>query len=512
MNKKAGAGKLMLTRKEASEEQMKKQVKQEETKMEKNTSLSTDVRNKLSPVLNKKVIGIALGAAVPFVFSFFPTPEPLEPKAWLALGLLVAAVVWIISKALRDYQAMIVMCCLLVITKCITFEMAFAPFGQSSWWMMFGALGIGVAAVECGFMKRVAYLMLKAFPASFRGQCMAYIFSGMVVSPIMPSTTAKGVIMAPLVKNTSDALGLKAHSKGAQGMFIAMFTGYASLALMFLSGSAVNASIVGTLPEGQGITWGGWFMTLLPWGVVTTLLMMLVIFKFFSPKKGEGGTLSKQGVQDELDLMGPWTSKEKITLGVMAASLACWIFEKQIGVNASVVAVLAFLVLFGMGVAKPDKIKNLGWEALFFVGAFLCLPTVFKTLGINEFVSGALGDVVAPIMSNMFLLVLFICVLTYLIRLFFVSLSGTAILVTTIFLPFCAQYGIHPFVIAAITYMATNTWNVNYQNTVTIASLAANGPEWLTHGDIVKGSFWYMAVNILALMASVPFWKLMGMC
>ncbi|GHU79413.1 putative malate transporter YflS [Clostridia bacterium] len=471
-----------------------------------------NVATKNSIFSGSKLFGLILGALVPVIFSFFPTPEPLQPKAWLSLGLLVGAVIWIIFKALRDYQAMIVMCCLLIITKCIDFGMAFAPFGQSSWWMMFGALGIGVAAVECGFMKRVAYLMLKAFPASFRGQCLAYIFSGAIISPIMPSSTAKGVIMAPLAKNTSDALGLKPHSKGAQGIFITMFTGYVSLALTFLSGSAVNVSIVGGLPEDQRVGWLQWFITLAPWGVISTVLMILIIFKFFAPGKDEGGRVSKEHVRAELDKMGPWTTKEKITLTVLILSLACWIFEKQIGVNSTLVAVLAFIVLFAAGVAPAEKLKNVGWEALFFVGAFLCLPTVFREVGINAFISAALGDKVAPIMSNMYLLIPFICILTYVIRLFFVSLSGTAILVTAIFIPFCAQYNIHPFVIACISYMSTNTWNVNYQNTVTVAALAANGPEWLTNNDIFKGSLWYMLVNFVALMLCVPYWKLLGMC
>lgn len=459
-----------------------------------------------------KLIGFAIGALIPIIFSLFPTPEPLQPKAWLALGLLVGAVVWIITKALRDYQAMIVMCCLLIMTGCIEFGVAFAPFAQSSWWMMFGALGIGVAAVECGFMKRVAYLMLKALPPTFRGQCLAYIFSGAIISPIMPSSTAKGVIMAPLAKNTSDALGFKPHSKGAQGIFIAMFTGYVSFALTFLSGSAVNVSVVGGLPADQRVTWMGWFVTLLPWGIISVVLMLLVIFKFYAPKKGEADVLSKDQVKAELEKMGPWTSKEKITLTVLLAALACWIFEKQIGVNSTLVAVLAFIILFATGVAPAEKLKNVGWEALFFVGAFLCLPTVFREVGLNAFISEMLGDKVAPIMSNMFLLVPFICILTTVIRLVFVSLSGTAILVTAIFLPFCAQYGIHPFIIAAVSYVSTNTWNVNYQNTVTVAALAANGPEWLTNNDILKGSVWYMVTNFAALMLCIPYWKLLGMC
>lgn len=459
-----------------------------------------------------QLTGLIVGILIPVVFSLFPTPEPLQPKAWLSLGLLLGAVIMIIFKTLRDYQAMIVMCCILVITKCIDFSVAFAPFGQSAWWMMFGALGIGVAAVECGFMKRVAYLMLKALPSTFRGQCLAYIFSGAIISPIMPSSTAKGIIIAPLAKNTSDALGFKPHSKGAQGIFLAMFTGYVSIALAFLSGSAVNTSVVGALPESQRVTWMEWFITLLPWGIISTVLMLLVIFKFYAPKKGEGGAISKEQVQAELIKMGPWTAKEKITLTVLILALACWIFEKQIGVNSTLVAMLAFIILFAAGVAPSEKLKNVGWEALFFVGAFLCLPNVFREVGINDFISQMLGDKVAPIMSNMFLLIPFICILTTIIRLVFVSLSGTAILVTAIFIPFCAQYGIHPFVIAAISYLSTNTWNVNYQNTVTVAALAANGPEWLTNNDILKGSFWYMATNLIALFCCVPYWKMLGLC
>ena len=460
----------------------------------------------------KQLIGLGLGILTPLIFNTFPTPEPLQSTAWLSLGLLLGAVIMIICNTLRDYQAMIVMCCMFVITKVTTFGVAFAAFAQTPWWMMFGALGIGCAAVDCGFMKRVAYILLRALPASYRGQVLAYIFSGGILSPIIPSSTAKGAIMAPLAKSTSDAFGFAAHSKGAQGLYLAMFTGYVSFALTFLSGSAVNVSVVGALPEAQRVTWMGWFTTMLPWGIISTVLMILVIFKFYAPKKGENvGVISKDQIKAELEKMGPWSYKEKLTLVVLIGALACWIFEKQIGINATLVAVLAFVILFAAGVTTPDKIKNIGWEALFFVGAFLCLPAVFRSVGINDFVSMSMGDVVAPLMSNIYLLVPFIIIITTIIRLVFVSLSGTAILVTAVFLPFTAQYGIHPFIIAAVCYMSTNTWNVSYQNTVTVAALAANGPGWLTNNDILKGSFWYMITNFIALMLSIPYWRMLGM-
>jgi DASS family divalent anion:Na+ symporter len=459
----------------------------------------------------KKIVGLVLGLAIAVIFSFFPTAEPLQPKAWLSVGLLVCAVVWMISGALRDYQAMIVVCCLLVVTKCATFAVVFAPFGQSAFWMLFGALGIGVAAVECGFMRRVAYLMLKALPSSYMGQALAYVISGAIISPIVPSTTAKGVIMAPLAKNTSDALGMKSHSKGAIGMYMAFFTGYVCIAYATLSGSSVNIAVLGALPDDQKVTWMGWFTALLPWTIVSTVLTVVVIKMFFAPKKGEGDVVSKAEIQAELDKMGPWTRNEKITLGVLICALIMWIFETQTGVSATITALIAFVILFGVGVVPPSKLKNIAWEPLFFVGAFLCLPTIFNEVGLNAYLALMLGDRVAPLMNNVYLLVLFISILTYLMRLVFISLSGTAVLVTAIFIPFCAQYGVHPFVVASICYMSTNTWNVAYQNTVTIAALAANGPDWLTQKDITIGSMWYMVTNIIGLLACVPFWQLTGM-
>jgi len=479
--------------------------------MQKETEQKNAV-NMLNNIGKKRIIGFIAGIVVAILFNYLPAAEPLQPKAWLSVGLLVMAVIWMISGALRDYQAMIVVCCLLVVTKCASFAVVFAPFGQSAWWMLFGALGIAVAAVETGFMKRFAYLMLKALPSTFRGQCLAYIFSGAIISSIVPSTTAKGVIMSPLAKNTSDAFGFKPHSKQAVGMYLMMFTGYVSIAYATLSGSSVNIAVLGALPDDQKVTWMGWLITLLPWTIISTLLMVLVVFKFFGPAKGEGGAISKEEVQAELDKMGPWSQKEKITLTILLGCLVFWIFESQTGISATIVAVIAFILLFALGVVDASKLKNIAWEPLFFVGAFLCLPTVFKEVGINDYIALMLGDKVAPIMNNMYLLVPFICILTYLIRLVFVSLSGTAVLVTAIFIPFCAQYGIHPFVVASICYMSTNTWNVAYQNTVTIASLAANGPDWVTQNDIFKGSVWYMITNFVALMCCVPYWKLLGMC
>ena len=114
-------------------------------------------------------------------------------------------------------------------------------------------------------------------------------------------------------------------------------------------------------------------------------------------------------------------------------------------------------------------------------------------------------------MGNMPLLVLFICLLVYLVRLVLVSLTGTTILVVTVMLPFCTEYNIHPFMIAIIAYMATNTWNVSYQNTQMIAALAATDNKVCSNRDILGGSVLYMITVVVGCMLALPVWKFMGL-
>lgn len=458
----------------------------------------------------KRIIGLILGALVPIILSQISVSAPLSQKSMIAIGLLLGAVIWILFETLAEYQAMLVMCILFVFTKVVPINVAFGTFSTGTWWIMVGAIGIGVAATESGFIKRLALIMLNAFPATFRGQCLAFMFSGAIISPLLPSTTAKGAIGASLARSTTELFGFKMHSQGAVGLFMAFFTGYVSLNFLFLNGAAVTYSVAATIPQTYGINWITWFLYALPWGIISTVLMALGIFKFYEPKNTQ--SLSKAYVRDALKELGPWRQNEKIAFAIILTCLILWMTESWSGLNSAMVASAGFVLMFALKVCTPDKIRNMAWESLLFVGCFLCLPTIFSQLGINKWIALTLGGAFEPLMTNMYLLVFVITIVVYLTRFLLVSLGATAILVTTLMLPFCAAYNVHPFVIAFVAYTSTNTWNVSYQNTVTIAALAATENKWVSQKDILFGSGLYMVTNTIACMLCVPIWKMMGLC
>jgi Di- and tricarboxylate transporters len=459
---------------------------------------------------NKRIIGFIVGALIIAIFRFLlPATELLPREGLTALGCLIGAVAWILTGAIPEFLAMLSMCVLFVVFKVAELPVAFANFSSSTWWMMIGAFGIAAAANDTGLLRRIAIKLMNILPPTFKGQCLAYIFSGLIASPIVPSSTAKAIIGASLAQQTSEAMGFENGSKGARGLYVAMFTGYVSVALGFLSGSAVNVSIVGIMPEGFEVSWLKWFTIGMPWMVISAALMIFCIFKFYEPKDAK--PMDKSIVKAQLDALGPISKNEKITLITVLICLALWIGEPWLKISSAMVSCAAFVVLLSLGCLSTTSFRTkTSWESLIFVGCFLCLPAVFTNTGVNAAIKTVLGPVIEPMFGNLFILAIFLAVLTYVVRLLIVSLTGSTILIGSLLLPFCLEAGIHPFIMVYMVYVSTNTWNLSFQNTTEIAARAVTDNKMVTHRDVLGGSVMYMVTNIIAILICIPIWNLMG--
>lgn len=67
---------------------------------------------------------------------------------------------------------------------------------------------------------------MKLFPASFKGQTAGLVVAGNLIGPLIPSVTAKCAIAAPFALGVSNQMGYEKDSKGAAGLFGAMFIGF----------------------------------------------------------------------------------------------------------------------------------------------------------------------------------------------------------------------------------------------------------------------------------------------
>jgi DASS family divalent anion:Na+ symporter len=205
-----------------------------------------------------KIIGAVLGIIAGLFVAYMSPPAGLTVKSMLGLGVFIWAVVWLIFDVFPDYIVCLGMCGLWVLVGAVKFNVAFSFFSNPNWWILVGAFGLGLAASKTGLLRRISLLIMKLFPSTFKGQTIAMLGAGTVISPLIPSFTAKAAICAPLARGISDAMGYPVKSRGASGLFAANVIGFIAMAPAFLSASYLGFMLVSLVPkelQGRSIGW-----------------------------------------------------------------------------------------------------------------------------------------------------------------------------------------------------------------------------------------------------------------
>lgn len=474
-----------------------------------------------APAWPPKRLAFAAAGIIVFVLVgwVLPCPETLhnaaaaveatDEHAMICLGSMLFAVVWWIGGVCADWITALIMATSWVLFGCTTIPQAFQPFSESTIWLVVGGFAIAGAVTKTGLLRRIAFNMMKLFPATYAGQSLALMAAGTICSPLIPSSTAKGVLGGSIALATSDAMQLPKDSKERAGMFLASWYGFGVAAPAFMSASAIGYIVLGFLPDEvkANVTWTSWFVAMIPWLVIFFVLMYLCNLFLYRPK--ERKTMSKEYIDGELAKMGKMGREELITAIVLGGCLIMWIFESSIGVNATVTALIGALVCFVLGILSPKEIATrVPWGLLIFISSILSLGNRFKDMGIGPFIN----SLFAPIFTNMrsmVLIIIVMCVMIYIARIFIAAQPVVVSMFLGIMTPIMAEMGINIFIPAMIMYTAVNNFWFTFQNPVYAASFGAmDGTVQQRH--CLVGATCYAVVTIIACIVSLPYWGLLG--
>ncbi len=464
----------------------------------------------------KQLICIAIAVVLGLVVALaVPATEELSRNALIVLGIFVGAVVCWITNCLPMFFTSLVILVLFVTTGAASFESAFSGYINTTWWFMLGAMGLAAALSKSGLMKRFAFGIMKLFPPTFRGQASALQIAGLVITPIVPSVTAKTAMIMPMAKGVADTMGYKPKSKGMHGLWLAAFAGVTLFSYAFVNSNFFCYYALGLLPaETQAsMGWLNWLLAALPWLVIVFVAMWFLIGRLYAPSKEEAAEMDKAYISDQLKALGPMSTTEKKCLVILIVCVVLWVTENYHGISGAIVAIgaVAALLLSGAMTTK-DFTGGVVWDMLLMIGALMGLGTVFSEVGINAFIANHVTGIVSSVSSNPYLLVIFIAVLMYVIRYVYTSQMAILPVFMPILTPICVAAGISPWVPAFTILAASATWNVLYQNTFAMQGFAAfDGDHNVEFSKLSKMSYIFMAVNLAALLISVPIWQMMGL-
>lgn len=468
---------------------------------------------------NQKLIVFCAGIALFIIVGFLlPVPEVLASSAeahgitgrgaMCAVGGLLFAVGGWVSGYLSDWEVSLFACCIWVLTTGLSFAQVFAGFHSTSLWLMFGAFGLSAAVAKSGLLSRIALNLMLLFPANFKGQVLALLTSGTVVCPLMPSFTAKVALGCNLSNSLAEYLGYEKFSRGRTGIFIAAWAGFGLMSGLFLSASFIPYSVLAVTPKPyDSLSWTGYMIMMIPWGIIMFLGMYLVLLAFYRPKTDE--PLPKDELRKQKDALGKLSREEKLTAIIIICCLILWILEKQLGISSAVVAVLGGLACFAGGVLnQEDALKRIPWKMLVFVGVVINIGNILELSGVTGYIEYLMQPLLGAASNKVvFAVVIFFVVVA--LRFLIASQTATGVLIMSIFGPLAVKAGLVPLCILAVSYPASNVWITSYQNTSYIAGTAIMR-DGVRHKDTLKASICHLIVCLIGCLVSIPYWSALG--
>ncbi len=454
------------------------------------------------------IAGIAAGAAI----AFATPPEGLTVDSMRVFGIFVWAVVYWMFQVLPDIPVVLIMLGLWVALKAVPFNVAFAAFSGTTWWLILAVYGIGIAVGKSGLLKRISLMLMKLFPATFKGQVLGLLVTGTVVSPFIPSTSAKVTIAGPITVGVGDALGFAKQSRERAGLLSAAYTGFGLVGATFLSASFLSYVVLGMCPPevAAQFTWMKWFMSMGVWGLVILVGMYFWLTLTYRPAKDEKVPITF--IEEQIKELGPITRDEKITIVIMCLALALWITESVHGISATIIAIAAMSAFICTGVVGTvECFAKMNWQVSLLIGGIMGVAGAFPSVGIDSWLANTVGPYVSIFTSSPYIFVPVFSIFIYLVRFVILDIANSITLMPILVMPIAAAAGINQWIVGIIAYTCTFIWNTYYQNTQMMACHgSAGGNDVVLFNHTVKASVGYMIVNMLGLIASIPVWIGMG--
>ncbi|OGP04342.1 MAG: hypothetical protein A2Z93_16295 [Curvibacter sp. GWA2_64_110] len=324
-----------------------------------------------------------------------PTPQGLPAAGQIMLALLLFSVILWATEAV-DYAISAVL-----ITTLMAFMLGLAPnaakpevvlgtgaaltlalggFANTALALVAAACFLSAAMTITGLDKRIALFILSKVGARTNRVLIGAILVGIVLSFLVPSTTARVACLVPIIMGIILAFGVDKHSRFAGMLMIATAQAASIWNVGVKTAAAQNMVAIGFIEKTfkTTITWGDWLIAAAPWSILMSIALYFVMIKMMPPETDEiaGG---KETIRQALHDLGPMTFAEKKLLTIMLLLLGFWATEKVLhpfDTSSTTIAAIALMFTPGIGVMGWKQAQSrIPWGTIVLFGTGISLGT-----------------------------------------------------------------------------------------------------------------------------------------
>ena len=298
---------------------------------------------------------------------------------------------------------------------------ALSGFSDGTVWLIFVAYMFAMGYEKTGLGRRLSLGLVKKLGKRTLGLGYAVALSDLVLSPFIPSNTARsGGTIYPIIENIPGLYGSSPDKEPRKIGSYLMWTAIATTSVtssLFLTGLAPNLLALSLVQKGAkvSISWMEWCTGFLPVGAILFLTVPYLTYKLYPPTLKVSQDVYRWA-GEELEKMGSITTKEILMAGAAILALLLWIFGGDY-LNATTVALLALSMMIATGIVTWDDVigNKQAWNVLVWFATLVTLAEGLNRVGFLKWVSEAVARSVAgvPVMTMVILLVVFFFMIHY---------------------------------------------------------------------------------------------------
>ncbi|KRF02407.1 hypothetical protein ASG89_24345 [Paenibacillus sp. Soil766] len=427
---------------------------------------------------------------------------------FIGIGL-AAVILWIVN-IMPDYIVALGMAMLWVLGGLVEPGVALSGFASPTWLYMIFIMAMSAVITKSGFLYRFSLHALKRFPANYRGQLWGIVAGGIMLNPMIPSSSAKVSLGVPIAQTLSESMGFGARSHGAAGLGLTAMLFYGFTAPFVLTGSYTNVLAFGLVTNASPVNWIQWFIYALPAFLIFSSVLLGIIFIMFR-KTASAKPIAADVLDEQLRLLGPLTREERIAVVTVLSCILMLVLQPLHGIDSAWIMLIGFAVLVISGVLDRKTISTgIDWTFLLFLGVAFSFSAAANELGLVEALSSFLGQHMGVFVTSPFFFLAAVIVLSFIVTLI-VRDDPAVILLVTALLPLAEQAGVHPWILVFVVLLSTDPFFFAYQSPTYLTAYYSSEGKAFSHRQGQKVAFAYgIAVLLLALLC-VPYWKWLGL-
>ena len=427
------------------------------------------------------------------------------------LCVLSSAIVMWMFKLVGDFIVSIFILIACLTLKIVPAKIVLGGFISGSFFLAMSVFGLGAVLLNSGLIYRLSLMILYYFPPTLFWQNLALSIVGTIITPIIPSANGRLVLASPTILDMAEIMGYKKLSNEGVRLSMSTLNGFGLMSNFFLTGKSINFVILGLLPMELQTRF-----TFLFWLIAAGIACIVSFWgRFFLAaflyKTEYPPVVSKKQIKAQLKILGNLNFSEWVALIACSIFLIGAMTQFLHNIKTAWVGVLIlFIVLFVGELEKEDFKQKIDWPFLLFLGGLIGFVKTFTYLKLDKWIGLQLSFLTNYMTSNIFMFIIVLSIIIIIIR-FVLPANATVALLCAILMPVANLHGINPWVIGFCVLVISGGWFFPYQSTFYITFSNTTKGQLFTDQQSSLFNIYGNIINILSLMISVPYWRMIGL-